>query len=213
MEKYKIYNYFKRLVLLMAGLFIMAFGIALSIKANLGTSPAASVPYILSLILPWSMGQLTFAMQTVFVFIQIFLLGKDFEPIQLLQLAAAIMFGFFTDITLTLVSPLDIHNYILQWLLCLFSFFFVALGIFLEIKANIVMPSGQGLVKVISKISNSEFSKTKICFDSAFVIIAVLISLLCFHKLIGIKEGTIAAALLVGFMVKLLDKSVPSTAI
>ncbi|MGE5627564.1 MAG: YczE/YyaS/YitT family protein [Solirubrobacterales bacterium] len=207
MRKNIIYNYFKRGALLMAGLFIMAFGIALSVKSNLGTSPAASVPYILSMILPWSMGQLTFGMQTIFVLIQILLLKKDFELIQLLQLAAALLFGFFTDITLSMVSGLEFHNYILQWILCLISFFFVALGIFLEVKANIVMPSGQGLVKVLAKIRNSEFSKTKVYYDSTFVIIGAAISLFTFHKLIGIKEGTIAAAVIVGMLVKLMDKA------
>lgn len=206
MRKSNVCNYLKRMALLMAGLFIMAFGIALSVKSDLGTSPAASVPYILSMILPWSMGQLTFAMQTVFVLIQILLLKKEFEPIQLMQLAAALLFGYFTDITLYLVSGLHPDNYLLQWMLCLLSFFLVALGIFLEVKANIVMPSGQGLIKVLAEIRNSEFSKIKVFYDSSFVLIGACISLVTFHKLTGIKEGTIAAALLVGVMVKLLDK-------
>ena len=34
----------KRIFLLIAGLFIMAFGVALSVKANLGTSPISSPP-------------------------------------------------------------------------------------------------------------------------------------------------------------------------
>lgn len=38
----------KRLVFLCLGLIIMAFGVAFSIKAGLGTSPISSVPYITS---------------------------------------------------------------------------------------------------------------------------------------------------------------------
>ena len=39
----------RRYLLLCAGLAIMAFGVAFSIKASLGTSPISSVPYVVSL--------------------------------------------------------------------------------------------------------------------------------------------------------------------
>ncbi len=42
----------KRYLLLLAGLAIMAFGVAFSIKASLGTSPISSVPYVISLFSP-----------------------------------------------------------------------------------------------------------------------------------------------------------------
>ena len=38
----------KRYILLLAGLTVMAFGVAFSIKGNLGTSPISSVPYAVS---------------------------------------------------------------------------------------------------------------------------------------------------------------------
>ena len=38
---------FKRYFNLLAGLTIMAFGVAFSIKASLGTSPISSVPYVI----------------------------------------------------------------------------------------------------------------------------------------------------------------------
>ena len=42
----------RRYLLLCAGLAIMAFGVAFSIKASLGTSPISSVPYVVSLFAP-----------------------------------------------------------------------------------------------------------------------------------------------------------------
>lgn len=42
-------NVFKRYLLFLTGLAIMAFGVAFSIKADLGTSPISSVPYAVSL--------------------------------------------------------------------------------------------------------------------------------------------------------------------
>lgn len=46
----------KRYVLLCVGLTIMAFGVAFSIKAGLGTSPISSLPYVLSLLTPLTSG-------------------------------------------------------------------------------------------------------------------------------------------------------------
>ena len=42
----------KQYVLFLIGLFIAALGVAFSTKAGLGTSPVASVPYTVSLVIP-----------------------------------------------------------------------------------------------------------------------------------------------------------------
>ena len=52
----------KRYLLLLVGLSIMAFGVAFSIKASLGTSPISSVPYVLSLFTPLTVGMATIIM-------------------------------------------------------------------------------------------------------------------------------------------------------
>lgn len=52
----------KRYALLLIGLTIMSFGIAFSIKAALGTSPISSLPYVVSLFTPLSVGTATIIM-------------------------------------------------------------------------------------------------------------------------------------------------------
>ena len=47
----------KRYIFLCVGLCIMAFGVAFSIEANLGTSPISSLPYVSSLLTPLSVGK------------------------------------------------------------------------------------------------------------------------------------------------------------
>ena len=93
-----------RIVVLIAGLWIMALGVAFSIQAGMGTSPISGVPYTLSLITPLSVGVLTICMHCSFVLIQILLLRKKYNPIQLLQLPVAIIFGFMTDAAVYLVG-------------------------------------------------------------------------------------------------------------
>ena len=74
----------KKLIVLVAGLFILAFGIALASKSGIGVSPSASLSYVLSLIFPLSMGTFTMLINAVFILLQILLLRKDYKPVNLL---------------------------------------------------------------------------------------------------------------------------------
>lgn len=87
----------KRYLLLLAGLAVMAFGVAFSIKASLGTSPISSVPYVVSLFTPLTVGTATITMHCVFILLQILILRKNYHPIQLMQLPVAFFFGYLTD--------------------------------------------------------------------------------------------------------------------
>ena len=59
MKKRSLNNLVRRHLTLLVGLLIMSFGVAFSIKAGLGTSPVSSVPYVLSLIVPMTVGETT----------------------------------------------------------------------------------------------------------------------------------------------------------
>lgn len=91
-------NILKRYVLLLIGLMIMAFGVAFSIKASLGTSPISSVPYAVSVFTLLTVGTATIAMHCVFILLQILILRKNYHLIQLMQLPVAFVFGYLTDL-------------------------------------------------------------------------------------------------------------------
>lgn len=79
MEKPKQHSFdhlAKRIIFLCLGFTIMAFGVAFSIKAALGTSPISSVPYVTSTISGLSVGTTTIIMNFMFVLIQIAILRK-----------------------------------------------------------------------------------------------------------------------------------------
>ena len=96
MEK-TIKNQWKRYLLLCVGLAIMAFGVAFSIKGGLGTSPISSLPYVISRITPLTVGTATIAMHVMLILLQILLLRRRYQLIQLLQLPVALLFGMLTD--------------------------------------------------------------------------------------------------------------------
>lgn len=198
----------KRLLLLIAGLLIMSFGVSLSTKADLGTSPISCVPFVLQLGLPLSMGIITFIMNAVFVLLQILLLRSKFQLFQLLQLVIAGIFSIFTDLTMYIVSGIQVTDYVLQWGLCFISIALIAIGVSMQVRANLVMMAGEGLIAAIAQISHQDFGKVKVAFDITLVLCGVLISLFMLHSIVGVREGTVAAALLVGTIVRYILKKV-----
>ena len=186
----------------------MAFGVAFSIRADLGTSPISSVPYVVSLIAPVTVGTATIAMHVLFILLQILLLGRQFAPLQLLQLPAALLFGLLTDLAVYLLDGVTYSAYWNQWLLCAAGIFLVALGVSIEVAAQAVPLAGEGLILAICKRLPAKFGNMKVCFDVTLVVTAVLIGLLSTGTLLGVREGTVAAALFVGLLTKQIGKPV-----
>lgn len=192
----------KRYGILTAGLLIMALGITLSTKANLGISPISCIPYILSLGLPLTFGVVTFFFNILLILTQVVILRKDFQPIQLLQILSVTLFSVFTDLTMFLVSGIQVENYLIQIILLLMSCVLIGLGICFQIKANVLMLPGEGLVDAIRKVSQKEFGKIKVSLDITLVLTGACISLLMFQQLSGVREGTIISALMIGMVVR-----------
>lgn len=82
-----------RIIMFICGIAAMTFGIALSCKANLGTSPISSVPWVLSLCTPFSVGFLTIAMNLLFVAVQPLLLRAFYWRELMGQVIVTIPFG------------------------------------------------------------------------------------------------------------------------
>lgn len=197
----------KRYLILLIGLSIMAFGVAFSIKADLGTSPISSVPYVVSLLSPLTVGSATIVMHCFFILLQILILRKKYEWIQLMQLPVAFFFGYLTDIGVWAIQGISYDSYLTQWILCIIGIFLVALGVAFEVKANVVVLAGEGVVLAVCKVlPNAKFGYLKVAFDVTLVVISCVTSLLFLHHLEGVREGTIAAALLVGLLAKRFGK-------
>ena len=196
----------KRIVILLAGLAIMAFGVAFSIKASLGTSPISSVPYVISLFTPLTIGTATISMHCVFILLQILILRKNYHPIQLMQLPVAFFFGYLTDFGVWAVQGIRCQTYLQQWIVCLIGIVLVAVGVSMEVKAGLVVLAGEGVVLAICQVIPVKFGYMKVGFDVTLVVTACVLSLVFTHSLQGVREGTVAAALMVGLIAKQLGK-------
>ena len=195
-----------RYVIYLISLFFISLGAAISIKANLGTSPIICLPYVSSLILKMSVGTVCLIFNIIFIAIQVILLRRDFEKRQFLQIIVGTIFSLSIDFSMMLVSFLNPINYIQQFGLLLLSCVVVAFGVLLEVQTEVVYLPPDGIIVAISKVLNKEFPRVKPFFDTSLVLTAAILSLVFLGYLAGVREGTIISAVIIGPIVKVLQK-------
>ncbi len=199
----------QRILLFVLGMLLMSIGIVLVTKSNLGTSPISTLPYLMSLLTPMSFGMLTLIISMIFILIQITIMGRAFPRFQYTQIFVGPLFGLFIDLSMRLFDFALPAGLLSRVLTLIGGCAVLACGILLQVRANVVINPGEGIVKVIARKVNKEFSTVKIIFDWSLVLIATLISLIVFRDLVGIGIGTVVSAFLVGYFVKLLAALIP----
>ncbi len=195
---------FKRICLFVGGLFIMSLGVAFSITSTLGTTPVSSISYALALITNIDIGVTTFLFNAALILIQFLILRSKFHKKRLLQLINCILFGYFTDVALFLVSFIPFQHTVLFYLAYLIlSIFLIAFGIFLYMPANIAPLPGEGCVEAVAIVTGWRFSTIKIGFDATTVIIALIMCWLWYTNVFGaVYIGTVISAFMVGFTLR-----------
>ena len=192
-----------RISVLIIGMLILSLGVAVSILGGLGTTPIACVPYVISLGLTYfTVGEWTIIFHTVLVIGQFILLKSNFDYKQIFQILLVFIFGYAIDFWVWLLSSFTPTDYITQWIFCIAGVVIISFGIIFEVKADLILLAPDGFVLAICKITDREFGPTKPYFDVSMVIIGVVLSFLFLNQLAGIREGTVFAALCIGYIAK-----------
>lgn len=198
----KRYQLCKRIILFLAGLFIAGMGVALSTRPGLGPSPITSLPYVMTFAMPLSLGSITIIVNIIFILAQIVILGRRFTWFMLLQLPTLLFFGCFIDTGMYLTGFFIPENYFLRIFEEVIGCAVLAYGIICLLAADISLMPGDGLIKVISQEYNIAYGTVKMCFDMSIVFSAIIFSLCFFGNITRVREGTLVASFLVGFIIK-----------
>ncbi|MBM6717622.1 YitT family protein [Gemmiger formicilis] len=190
----------KRYLVFLVGLFISSLGVSLITKADLGTSPISAIPYVLSLHFPLTLGQFTVAFSLFLILLQLLMLRRRFKAEHLLQIPISVAF---IDPTMVLLDFLEPQAYPAKVVSLLIGCVVLAFGVFLEVLGDVAMLPGESFVRAVVSIWKTDFGTTKICFDVSMTVIAVVASFVLAGLLTGVREGTLIAALLVGFIARL----------
>lgn len=210
MMKDKIVSFCWQHMLLALSLLVMTLGVACCVRSSLGSSVISVNPFVfqnageIGLAPQLTIGQYTYIMNAIFVVLQILILRKQFELVQLFQLLLGFVFGVMLDFWISLTAwivPGDIWQQIaVQLIGCIF----LGIGIAFEVRCGSITMPGEGISVAVSRVTHVEFPKVKIAIDVSLVVIGIL----CCYAFFGawqwniVGVGTLVAMFLVGVIVK-----------
>ena len=212
-SKEKVIMFLWQHILLLVSLFVMTLGVALCVRSNFGSSVISAIPFVMSLagadslVPPLSIGEYTYCMNFMLVGLQILILRKRFEAVQLFQLLIGFFFGFLLDVNMWLTASVVSDTTIMKTAIQLLGCAVLAVGISLEIRCGSVTMPGEGITVAISRASNLPFPKAKIIVDISLVAIAVALGYYFFGTWLWnvVGPGTLIAMVLVGALVRIID--------
>ncbi len=150
----------KRYLIFLVGLFVNSLGVSLITKANLGTSPISSIPYVLSLNFPFTLGNFTIFFSILLIILQLIILQK-FKLEHILQIPVSIIFGYFIDLTMILFSWVNPEVYIMKIVYLLIGCMILGAGVYMEVLADVVMLPGESFSVLLFLHWKTKFRTTK----------------------------------------------------
>lgn len=212
-SKERVLSFIRQHLLLLIALDIMTLGVALSVKSNLGSSVISTLPYVLSLagvdgMAPkMTIGGYTIMMNCIFVLLQVLILRRNFQSVQLFQLVIGFFFGSLIDFNMFLVDSLECNALWAKVLCQLAGCTVLGVGIAFEVRCGSVTMPGEGITIALSQVSGRPFAKVKMMVDSVLVFAAVIACYLFYGtwrwEVIGV--GTLMAMIYVGYVVKMVN--------
>lgn len=155
------------------------------------------------------MGTYIFILNMILIAAQMLMLGRrsivDKKIDLLMQIPVSVLFGVFIDVTMAMLGSYNPSVYVLKIVSLIAGCAVLALGISLEVVADVTMVSGEYTVQIASKRFKAQFGTMKIAFDVTLVVIAVALSFILSGHVEGLREGTVIVALLTGPFVRLIS--------
>lgn len=201
-------KFIKRILIYGTGLMCLAFGVVFSVNSGLGVSPVNSLPYIVSKITGTELGNCVTIIFSLYILIQLFLLRKDFKWINLTQIFFSGLFGYFVEVAKWAVGDFSLPTYFGQLAMLGTSVLFVSAGVCLYMNVKLVNMPMEGLTHAIAEkfFRNIPFHDVKVVIDCLGVFLGITLSVIFLNRVEGIREGTVICALLVGKIMKPMQK-------
>ena len=196
----------RRWTIYLTGIVILACGITMSSKTNLGTSPVISVAYNISDLSGIPFGVMTFIYYVFLIAVQVLLLRREFDPVQCFQLLASLLTSTFIGLFDRFLPSSEVFP--VQVLLLILAIVLTAIGIILTVGAQFVPNPADGLASAISRRTGKSLGLSKNLLDFVSILISVALGLLFRGRLVGIGIGTVITMLLTGRAVAILQKPV-----
>lgn len=190
------------------GLIIAALGNTLMIKAALGQAPFNAMNYNISMVTGLKIGDIGILFNVLFMALQILILRRDFQWLQLLQLVPGFISGKFLNLfmyDLPVTAAIIPGSYPAALLVFLCGQCVSALGISLVTSADVIAFPCESLCKALTGKTKLSFRFYRTMCDVSFLAAALAI-MLFIGNTNSIREGTVINMLLTGTLIDFLNR-------
>ena len=203
-----------RVLVYISGLCILALGLTLSTKADLGVSPIIAVSFCVSKLTGARFGDMTFLLYASFVIIEMVLHlipgrrcpadRKKAILADALQLPLSYVFTMLLNVLSSWIQAPD--TMALRIAVMLASVILVGIGAALSLDMRLVANPGDGLVQAVSDRTGIELGLAKNIVDITCVTLTCILSMVVSHSIIGVGPGTLIAMLGIGRVIALVNR-------
>ena len=193
-----------RVLIYIMGMLVLALGITLNTRTNLGVSPLISVAFCVSKLTDASIGNMTFFWYIVFVAVEIacHIRMKKYKSIlaDLLQIPLSVVFTRFMNL-FTVWIPDMTGNILIRLIVLAIAIILTGMGIVFTLNVRLIPNPGDGIVQALADLFHAKISTVKNVMDMVCAVSTIVIGLFFAGKIIGIGIGTVLAVIFVGRVV------------
>ena len=183
----------KELTFLLA-IIIMPFSIAVMTKADFGLSMIAAPTYIISEKVSFlTYGQTEYFFQAFVLILMCVAVGK-FKLSYLSSFLTAVIYGSILDFFIWCFRDWQVEAIWLRIILFVCGMLLTSLGVALFMNTYLAPCAYDYFVRTVVEEKKLDLRKFKLAFDGTFLLLSIALSLILFHKFIGVTWGTIIIA-------------------
>ena len=205
------------------GLMLLATGLTLNTKTNLGTSAIISVPFSISQIWNLNFANTTYAAYVVFITIQIIVCcatakkyNKRQQRVRLLQSVLQFPFSLLFTRVMNLISrtvPVLQEGFPDSFLgsfpgrvtVLLIAVTLAGTGTAMSLNMRLVPNPGDGIVRALAEVTGKTVGFAKNCFDFFCVCLSLTLGVTLTGHIVGVGIGTVTAVFATGRVVALFN--------
>lgn len=213
-----------RVAVYVVGALLLALGVVLNTKSNLGISTTNSVPNVLNVVVhqhdPNTWMTLGWACNIIYVIDICFqcIVYRQVRVKVLLQLPFSVLFGRVVDFYVGLfvgagvldatTKALAVPSMGTQVVFLVLGIVFTAVGIAMVVNMDFVPNPPDGGVQALTALTKWPFGRAKILWDGILLVITCVVSLVFTtdHTIVGIGIGTVLAFFAIGNIISWVNK-------
>lgn len=208
-EKAKVNKLVPRFLIYVAGAFLIAFGVVLNTRCDMGASTVNCIPFVFSEATGITLGQGCMLLYAIDIVIQIVVFRK-LTLRMALQIPFSFVMGLLVDMFDYLIASgilwfFQAPDIVMGIVMLILGILFTGIGVSMIMSMNFVPNPPDGCTQALCKITGLPFGRGKWLNDGLRLIIACGLGLVMLGHIIGVGIGTVLCVFTIGNICQFVD--------